>query len=90
MKGGKSNMPTITLSVPEDLKQEMDEFKEMNWSEVARAAIRQKLTELALFKAMVGKSKLSEKEAEEFSLKLGRKVKKSMHEKFKKLHPSAF
>ena len=28
-------MPTITLSVPEDLKQEMDEFKEMNWSEVA-------------------------------------------------------
>jgi len=90
MKGGKSNMPTITLSVPEDLKQEMDEFKEMNWSEVARAAIRQKLTELALFKAIVGKSKLSEKEAEEFSLKLGRKVKKSMHEKFKKLHPSAF
>ena len=30
-------MPTITLSVPEDLKQEMDEFKEMNWSEVAQS-----------------------------------------------------
>ena len=36
-------MPTITLSVPEDLKQEMDEFKEMNWSEVARVAIREKV-----------------------------------------------
>lgn len=83
-------MPTITLSVPEDLKREMDEFKEMNWSEVARAAIRQKLAELALFKTIVGKSKLSDKEAEKLSLELGRKVNKSMHEKLKKLHPSAF
>ena len=36
-------MPTITLSVPEDLKREMDKSKEINWSEVARSAIKTKV-----------------------------------------------
>ena len=36
-------MPTITLSVPEELKHEMDQSREINWSEVARAAIKTKL-----------------------------------------------
>lgn len=83
-------MPTLTLAVPQEMKRDMDSCPEINWSEVARGAIRQKLAELAVFKAVVGKSKLSEKEAEELSLKLGKKVNKSMHEKFKKLYSSAF
>ena len=83
-------MPTLTLAVPQEMKREMDHCPEMNWSEVAREAIRRKLAELALFKAIVGKSMLSEKEAEEFSIKLGRKVNRSMHEKLKKLYPAAF
>ncbi len=72
------------------MKQEMDGCPEINWSEVAREAIRQKLVQLSLFKAIISKSKLSEKEAEEFSLKLGKKINKSIHEKLKKAHPSAF
>ncbi len=83
-------MPTLTLAVPEEMKREMDNCPEMNWSEVARGAIRQKLTELNLFRSIVGKSKLTEKEADELSLKLGKKVNRSIHEKFKKSHPSAF
>ena len=79
-------MPTITLSVPEDLKREMDEFKEMNWSEVARAAIREKVSQLAILKAITAKSKLTEKDA----LEIGRKINKSMHDRFKKEHPGAY
>src|SRR3989338_961236 len=73
-------MPNITLSVPEDMKQKMDESKFINWSEVAREAIRERLAELALFKSIVAKSTLTEKDA----IEIGNKISKSMHEKYKK------
>ena len=79
-------MPTITLSVPEDLKQEMEESKEINWSEVARAAIREKVAQLRILRAIAVKSKLTEKDA----LELGRKINKSMHEHFQRVHPGAY
>ena len=43
-------MVSITLSVPEDLKQEMDTFQEINWSAVARSAIKKKIVMLEKFK----------------------------------------
>lgn len=70
-------MPTITLSVPEDLKKDMDESKEINWSEVARAAIKSKVEQLRILKSITAKSKLTEKDA----LELGRKINKSLHER---------
>ena len=36
-------MPTMTLAVPDELKKKMDNFPEMNWSEVARQSIRQRV-----------------------------------------------
>ena len=57
-------MVNITLSVPEDMKQEMDEFKEMNWSEVARASIRKRLILLREFKEFTKNSELSEEDVE--------------------------
>lgn len=69
-------MPTITLSVPEDLKREMEKSKEINWSEVARAAIKSKVAQLRILKTISAKSKLTEKDA----LELGRKINKSLHE----------
>lgn len=71
-------MPTITLSVPEKLKKEMEESKEINWSEVARSAIRQKLSQLRILKSIAAKSKLTEKDA----LELGKKINKSLHERY--------
>ncbi len=73
-------MPTLTLAVPEDLKKEMDETKEINWSEVARQAIKEKMAQLKILKSIAAKSKLTEKDA----LELGRKINKSMHERFVK------
>lgn len=70
-------MPTITLSITEELKKEMEESKDINWSEVARAAIKTKLSQLKILKAISAKSKLTEKEA----LELGRKINRSLHER---------
>ena len=73
-------MVNITLSVPEDLKRDMDESKEINWSEVARVAIKTKIAQLKILKAISAKSKLTEKDA----LELGRKINKSLHENLAK------
>ncbi len=79
-------MPTITLSIPEELKKDMDESPDINWSEVAREAIRKRVIQLKLFKAIVSKSKLTEKDA----LELGGKINKSLHERLRREYPGAF
>ncbi|MBN1502934.1 hypothetical protein JW930_05300 [Candidatus Woesearchaeota archaeon] len=71
-------MPTITLSVPVDLKREMDEEREINWSEVARTAIKLKLSQLKILKSISAKSRLTERDA----LELGRKINKSLHQRY--------
>jgi len=80
-------MPIITLSVPEDLKNEMNEFKHINWSAVARKAITEELSNLSkltLLNSIISKSKLSEEEAEKFAVELGRKIKKERAKELKK------
>ena len=72
-------MPTITLAVPEELKREMDKSKEINWSEVAREAIRERISHLKLFRAMTAKSKLTEADAR----RIGEKIKRSLWKKYK-------
>lgn len=74
---GGNDMPTITLSVPKDLKKEMEESREINWSEVARVAIRNKVAQMKLLKTISSKSKLTEKDA----LELGRKINESLHKR---------
>ncbi|MCX6709272.1 MAG: hypothetical protein NTW67_06535 [Candidatus Woesearchaeota archaeon] len=71
-------MSTITLSVPDDLKREMDESSDINWSAVAREAIKMKLAQLRILKSISAKSKLTEADA----LELGRKINKSLHERY--------
>lgn len=42
----------VTLSVPVELKKEMDSFKEINWSEVMRNTLSEKLRRLELMKRL--------------------------------------
>jgi hypothetical protein len=67
-------MVSITLSVPEELKVEMDEHPELNWSEIARQAIREKLAVLKKMDTLLAGSKLTEKDA----VSTGRKVNKAV------------
>jgi len=74
-------MVNITLSVTEDLKKTMDQFPEINWSAVAREAIRERAVQMAILKSIVSKSKLTEKDA----LELGRKVNKGLAKRYREL-----
>ncbi|MBI2666146.1 hypothetical protein HYX13_00890 [Candidatus Woesearchaeota archaeon] len=81
-------MATLAITIPEDLKRNVEQFKIIDWSAVAREAIRQRVTELRILKAISAKSKLTEEEALEFSLKLGKKVNTGIHEKHVKKYGS--
>lgn len=39
-------MPNLTLSIPEDLYEEMKRYPEIRWSEVARQALAKKVEDL--------------------------------------------
>ena len=71
-------MVNLTLAVPKEMKSEMDEFPEINWSEVARQAIARKLRDLHFLREMRSKSGISEDE----SIDLGRKVNKALAKKY--------
>ena len=73
-------MVSVTLSVPEDIKQEMDQFPEINWSAVAREAIQQRLVMLHKFREFTKDSTLTEEEA----LQLGREVSRKAQKRHKK------
>lgn len=76
-------MPNITLSVPEDLKRKMDSMPEINWSEVTRGFLSERVGRLALLKKldkMLEKSELTEEDC----IKLGRKAKKGRFKELQK------
>ena len=73
-------MVSITLSVSEELRKEMERFPEMNWSEVARQAIKKKILLLRKFREFAKESELTEEEA----LSLGAKVSKSVAKRHKR------
>ena len=74
-------MVNITLSVPEDMRQEMQEFVEMNWSAVARAAIKKRLILLREFREFTKDSELTEEDA----IRLGKEINKAAVKKFQEL-----
>ena len=67
-------MPNMTLAIPEELKKKMDLFKEINWSEVARQAIREKTGVLEKMNQMFSKSELSESDIETHSAQIKKSV----------------
>lgn len=69
-----SYMVSITLSVPEEMKEEMEKFPEINWSEVARQSIDKKLEELQFLEEFKKYSDLSEEEAIELGKTLNEKL----------------
>ncbi|MEI7961453.1 MAG: hypothetical protein WCI04_03890 [archaeon] len=70
----------MTLSIPKELKEEMDQMKFINWSEVARKAIKEKVVMFKIFDTIAKKSKLTEKDA----LEISKKINKGMTEKLLK------
>ena len=63
-------MTDITLSIPPELKKEMEKFPEINWSEVARNSIKQKIIELSFLKELTMDSEITPEEAEKIGKEL--------------------
>ena len=73
-------MVSITLAVPAELKDDMDAFPDINWSAVAREAIKQKIILLKKFREFTKDSEMTEEDA----LRLGKKVNRALAERYKK------
>ncbi len=76
-------MVSITLSVPKDVKEKMDEFSEMNWSGFVRKKIEEK-TRLLEKIAFLEKELEKEKEITDWSVKLQRESRKNRLDDLKK------
>ena len=73
-------MVNITLSIPDEMKREMEKFPEMNWSVIARVAIKHRIMLLKKFKEFSKESTLTEDDA----IRLGREVNKAVSKKYLK------
>ena len=73
-------MTTMTLAVPSELKNKMETFPEMNWSEVARQAFMQRIKDLEFLRRFKSDSTLTEEDA----LRLGRELNKNLAKRYKK------
>lgn len=71
-------MVTMTLAVPAELKQRMETFSEINWSEIARQAFMQKIRDLEFLRKFKEKSTLTEEDA----IRLGRELNKNLAKRY--------
>lgn len=67
-------MPTVTISIPADLKKKMNQIKEMNWSAVARQAIEEKVHALELMNHLLRNSELTETDVETAAREINKKL----------------
>ena len=76
-------MVSITLSIPESVREQMKKFPEINWSGFVRKSIEEKAKQL-LWKEQMLKQLESEKEFDKEALKIGDKIKQSVWERLKR------
>jgi len=67
-------MVSVTLSVPDETREKMDEFPEINWSEVARQSINEKIRDMEFLRSFKENSDLSKDEAIELGRDLNEKL----------------
>ncbi|HLC58138.1 MAG TPA: hypothetical protein VJH95_06190 [Candidatus Nanoarchaeia archaeon] len=74
-------MPILSVSIPNELKHQMDNLEEINWSAVARKAFEEKVQQMLFLHQLAAKSKLTNKDA----LKLSNKISRSISKKFREM-----
>ncbi|TQQ82126.1 hypothetical protein [Halonotius roseus] len=60
-------MPSITVNVDDDLKDRMEQHPEINWSEVTRQAIQEKIETLDVMAELTSGSELTESDVAEIA-----------------------
>lgn len=73
-------MPTMTLSIPNDLYDIIKSHKEIKWSEIARRAMWEYASKLKLLNKILEKSEFTEKDA----MEMDKIIKRSLRERYEK------
>jgi ribosomal protein L15 len=73
-------MPTITVNVDDDLKERMEKHPEINWSEVTRQAIREKIEKLELLDELTADSELTDEDVDEIAARIDESARKRIEE----------
>ncbi|SFS00118.1 hypothetical protein SAMN05216559_2312 [Halomicrobium zhouii] len=60
-------MPTVTINVDDDLKAQMEDHSEINWSEVARNAFEEKIDDLEMMNRLTSDSELTDEDVDELA-----------------------
>lgn len=74
------DMGTLSVSVPDELKEKMDSMEEINWSAVARKAFEEKVKQIEIIQTLAKKSRLSKKDAHEIAAEINKNVSKKFKE----------
>ncbi|MFH1053965.1 MAG: hypothetical protein V1740_06120 [Candidatus Woesearchaeota archaeon] len=69
-------MAILSVSVSNELKQEMEKLDDINWSAVARKAFEERVKQILIVEKIISKSKLTEKDAKLIADKIDKAVSK--------------
>lgn len=64
----------MTVTVEDPLWEEMKKHSDIRWSVVMKEAAKEKLRALAMLERLAKKTHLTEKEMQDFAVKLGKKI----------------
>jgi predicted transcriptional regulator len=73
-------MPSITVNVDDDLKDRMEEHPEINWSEVTRQAIQEKVETLEVMDELTSGSELTESDVADIADKINQSARERVEE----------
>ena len=73
-------MPSITVNVDDDLKDRMERHPEINWSEVTRQAIQEKIETLEAMDELTSGSELTESDVAEIANKINEGARERVEE----------
>jgi hypothetical protein len=73
-------MPSITVNVDDALKERMEQHPEINWSEVTRQAIQEKIETLEVMDELTSQSDLTESDVQKIADKINESGRKRVDE----------
>jgi len=73
-------MPTIAVNVDDALKEQMENHPEINWSEVTRQAISEKIKKLELIDELTVDSELRDEDVDEIAAKINDSARQRLEE----------
>ncbi|AZH25632.1 hypothetical protein [Haloplanus aerogenes] len=73
-------MPTITVNVDGNRKERMENHPEINWSEVTRQVIQEKIEALEVMDELTGESELTESDVQELADSINERGRKRVDE----------